>query len=77
MKQLETSSLLSTFTILVGLLLLGYTVSHEGEPGALPLMLVALGTSWQIFKRIETRARAQGFNDRGESGSDSARTGVD
>ena len=32
--------------LLVGLVLLGYMVVVEGEPGALPLALVAIGAVW-------------------------------
>jgi hypothetical protein len=32
--------------LLVGLVLLGYMVVAEGEPGALPLALVAIGAVW-------------------------------
>jgi hypothetical protein len=32
--------------VVVGLVLLGYMVVVEGEPGALPLALIAIGAVW-------------------------------
>ena len=38
---------LAAGTVLVlGLALLGYMVAFEGEPGLLPLVLVAVGAAW-------------------------------
>ena len=40
---------LAAGTVLVlGLALLGYMVAFEGEPGALPLGLVAIGGIWLV-----------------------------
>ena len=37
--------------VAVGLLLLGYMVVYEGEPGALPLGLIAIGIVWFFVAR--------------------------
>lgn len=39
----------------VGLVLLGYMVAVEGEPGALPLALVVGGTVWYLLARRRRR----------------------
>ena len=43
---------------LVGLVLLGYMVVVEGEPGALPLALVAIGAVWLVVARRRSRGKA-------------------
>lgn len=43
---------------LVGLVLLAYMVVVEGEPGALPLALVAIGTAWLVVARRRGRGKA-------------------
>lgn len=40
----------------VGLGLLVYMVSVEGEPGALPLVLLALGVGWYLVARARRRS---------------------
>ena len=42
---------------LVGVLLLGYMVTVEGEPGLLPLVLTVAGVAWFLVAR---RARRPG-----------------
>ncbi len=52
MKRLQ---LLPWSVIVLGLLLLGYMVLVEGEPGAVPLLLIALGTGGLYFTRRSAR----------------------
>jgi lipoprotein signal peptidase len=44
MKKQKPYRLISFLTILVGLLLMIYMIKVEDEPGALPLLLIILGT---------------------------------
>lgn len=39
---------LAALTLAVGLALLGYMITAEGEPGAIPLLLTAIGAGWSI-----------------------------
>ena len=41
--------------LFVGCLLLGYMVAVEGEPGALPLALIAVGIAWLLYARARNR----------------------
>lgn len=48
----------SLLCLAVGLLLLAYMIPVEGEPGALPLALVLVGTiGWFASRRRERRLR--------------------
>ena len=42
---------LAASILAVGLALLALMVTSEGEPGALPLALVAIGTTWLVLAR--------------------------
>lgn len=44
-------AVLSALTVAVGVLLLVYMVTVEGEPGALPLLLILLGSGWYFTTR--------------------------
>ena len=46
--KLGTQAWIAGTVFLVGCVLLGYMVVVEGEPGALPLALVAVGAIWSI-----------------------------
>lgn len=62
MKKLKIYFVLSWLITVLGLLLLGYMISVEGEPGALPLALVILGVSWHVFTRIQMRPHRRRLN---------------
>jgi hypothetical protein len=55
-KKLKVHTILSVLTFVIGLLLLIYMVSVESEPGAIPLLLVVLGTAWYLVTRARLRA---------------------
>lgn len=63
MKKLKISFVLSLLITVLGLMLLGYMIPVEGEPGALPLALVILGITWHVFTRIQIRSRRQRPNE--------------
>ncbi|HEX9953372.1 MAG TPA: hypothetical protein VGB53_16495 [Rubricoccaceae bacterium] len=54
--KLKVHTILSVLTFVTGLLLLIYMVSVESEPGALPLLLVVVGTVWYVVTRARIRS---------------------
>lgn len=46
--RLGTQKAIGAGIFLVGCLLLAYMVAVESEPGALPLVLVAVGAGWYL-----------------------------
>ena len=57
MEKLRVHTLLSVLTIVLGAVLLIYMVTVESELGAIPLLLIVVGTGWYFFTR--SRARSQ------------------
>ena len=57
MDKHRVHTLLSALTILLGAVLLIYMVTVESEPGAIPLLLIVVGTGWYFITRA--RARSQ------------------
>ncbi len=49
----------SVLTIVVGVALLIMMVVVESEPGALPLLLIVLGTGWYFVTGARARSRQQ------------------
>jgi hypothetical protein len=41
----------------LGCLLMAGKIHADSEPGAIPLLMVALGIAWQLVVRIRSRAR--------------------
>jgi|AntRauTorcE11898_2_1112593.scaffolds.fasta_scaffold07308_3 hypothetical protein len=56
-KTYKIQSLLSVFVIVAGLLLMTYMVVVEDEPGAIPLLLIALGTLSYLYNRTRGKTR--------------------
>jgi|3_EtaG_2_1085321.scaffolds.fasta_scaffold45258_3 hypothetical protein len=52
LKNLRIFSLISVF---IGLVLLGYMIKVENEPGALPLLLILVGTIWLIINQLRIK----------------------
>jgi hypothetical protein len=48
--------ILSAVIVLFGVVLLVYMISVEGEPGGIPLLMVALGTGWYVITQARTRS---------------------
>jgi hypothetical protein len=46
---------LPLFIVAIGLMLLGYMVTVEGEPGLVPLLMLAIGTVWFFLARQRQR----------------------
>lgn len=55
-RSRRVHSVLSTVTIVLGLVLLVYMVTVEDEPGALPLLLIVVGIGWKLVMRYRVRA---------------------
>ena len=51
------STVLPALTVVLGLVLVLYMITVEGEPGALPLLLTAGGLAWWVAARMR-RGRA-------------------
>ena len=58
-STLALHTLLASALLLVGLGLVAFMVVVEGEPGALPLLLVVAGGAWLIVTRWRVRRRAR------------------
>ncbi|WP_166210376.1 hypothetical protein [Cognatiluteimonas telluris] len=49
--------ILSACAIAVGVVLMAGKIHADGEPGAIPLLLVVLGTAWHVGGRWRGRSR--------------------
>lgn len=56
-RNRKVHAVLSALTVAVGILLLIYMITVEDEPGALPLLLVVLGSGWYFINRARSRAQ--------------------
>ena len=56
-KKLRIHRLLSLITLFIGLALVTFMIVSEGEPGALPLALILVGTSWYLLSRSKLRSQ--------------------
>jgi hypothetical protein len=56
-RRLKIHGLLSVATFVVGVVLLVYMIVVEDEPGALPLLLVAIGIGWFVVTRLRIRSQ--------------------
>ncbi|MGV3484012.1 MAG: hypothetical protein ACO1RT_06325 [Planctomycetaceae bacterium] len=52
-------TLVPVLVILVGVALLAYMVTVESEPGLIPLLLIASGTTWYLVARARFRSRGK------------------
>jgi hypothetical protein len=52
MQSTSWGKILPWTFIFLGAILLIYMIAYEGEPGALPLLLVLIGISWLLIKRF-------------------------
>ncbi len=58
-RKLKMHSRLSVLTIVIGVVLMIFMISTESEPGALPLLLILLGSGWHLITRGRTRSHHQ------------------
>jgi hypothetical protein len=57
LEKLKVHKILSALTVVVGLALMAGKIYADSEPGAIPMVLVVLGTGWYIVARIRARPR--------------------
>lgn len=60
-RKLMMHTRLSMVILAVGLVLMVFMIRTESEPGALPLLLIVVGTGWYLA----TRARIRSHHTRG------------
>jgi hypothetical protein len=48
---------LSILILAVGLVLMVGKIYADSEPGAIPLLLIVLGSAWYLITRVRARAR--------------------
>jgi hypothetical protein len=53
----KVHALMSVLTVLLGVALLIYMVTVEDEPGAIPLLLIVVGSGWYLITRERFRSR--------------------
>ncbi len=49
--KLKAQKVLSALTVAIGLVLMSGKVYADSEPGAIPILLVVLGTGWYLLAR--------------------------
>ncbi len=54
--KLKAQKVLSALTVVIGLVLMSGKVYADSEPGAIPILLVVLGTGWYFLARARTRS---------------------
>jgi len=54
-QKLKTHNFISILIIAIGFILLIYMITVEDEPGALPLLLIVVGTVWNVYTRSGIR----------------------
>ncbi|MEP0546705.1 MAG: hypothetical protein ABJF88_07230 [Rhodothermales bacterium] len=57
MEKLKVHTLLSVLIVVVGAGLMAYMITVESEPGAIPLLLVVIGSGWYLVMRGRIRSR--------------------
>lgn len=55
MQKQKVYKWLSLLSLTLGLLLIIYMISVEGEPGALPLFLIIIGTAGVVWNKIQSK----------------------
>ncbi len=57
LEKLKLHKVLSTLSVVVGLVLMAGKIYADSEPGAIPMLLVVLGAGWYLLTRARTRPR--------------------
>jgi hypothetical protein len=55
-RKLKVQKILSALTVAIGFVLMSGKIYADSEPGAIPILLVVLGTGWYIVARARTRS---------------------
>ena len=56
LEKLKVQKILSVLTVATGLGLMATKIYADSEPGAIPILLVLLGTGWYFVTRARTRS---------------------
>lgn len=56
-KKLRMHSLLSLLITVIGTALLTFMIVVEDEPGAIPLLLIAIGAGWYFITRYRRQSQ--------------------
>ena len=51
LEKLKVQKILAALTVVIGLVLMSGKIYTDSEPGAIPLLLVVLGTGWYLVAR--------------------------
>ena len=57
LEKLKVQKILSALTVVIGLVLMSGKIYADSEPGAIPILLVLLGTGWYLGARVRARSR--------------------
>ena len=57
LEKLKVQKMLSALTVAVGFVLMAGKIYADGEPGAIPMLLVVLGAGWYLVARARARPR--------------------
>jgi hypothetical protein len=57
LEKPKVQKILSALTIAIGFVLMSGKIYADSEPGAIPILLVVLGTGWCLVARVRTRPR--------------------
>jgi len=55
-NKVKLHQLISGLIVTIGILLVTYMISAEGELGAIPLLLIAFGTGWLLITHSKSQA---------------------
>jgi hypothetical protein len=56
LEKLKVQKILSALIVAVGFVLMAGKIYADSEPGAIPMLLVVLGTGWYLLARVRTRS---------------------
>lgn len=54
-KKLKLQKIISIIIFVIGAMLMIYMIIVESEPGAIPLLLIVVGTGWYFISRSRTK----------------------
>jgi len=57
LEKLRVQKILSALAVAIGFVLVSGKIYADSEPGAIPILLVVLGTGWYLVARVRTRSR--------------------
>ncbi len=55
LEKLKVQKILAVLAVAAGLVLMAGKIYADSEPGAIPMLLVVLGTGWYLVARVRAR----------------------